>query len=316
MFQKVIHLLAYGAVLFSVVEVYLTLNKLWSRKHIKEVADSISISARTTGMVPGFVFTLNFFFEHQWQGFIDGAIWLGASIVQIMVAAGLWVAGNKNSNVFSLIGQSIGRETKEMFNLAKYLFQVESRHKVIDLLAATALTDKVLKDSEKNFVETLADEWEIEISWDEIMCRFKRADVSALFHMSVEMRKYLELNPGKKEVKLLLQLISELSDQSGHSRPENQYIIDEFGEAFRHYPSKNYFDYYEVQIVPQEKEQHERLLASGVDMKSRFVGAGFTYVLGPFFTENFASHVVSEFEELGYFAAVRVIKNQMEFEKC
>ena len=51
-FQQAIHILAYGVIGFSVVEVYLTLNKLWSRKHIKEVADSISISARTVGMIP------------------------------------------------------------------------------------------------------------------------------------------------------------------------------------------------------------------------------------------------------------------------
>ncbi|MEO9853012.1 MAG: hypothetical protein ABJH72_15960 [Reichenbachiella sp.] len=318
MFQQLIHFLAYGAVLFSVVEVYLTLNKLWSRKHIKEVADSISISARATGMIPGSIFTLNFFFEQQWQGFVDGAIWLGASVVQILVAGGIWVAGNKRHHWLSLIGRSIGHETKEVFNLAKYIFQVESRNKVIDLLAATALTDKILKENEKNFVETLADDWEIDISWDKLMSRFKRADVSALFNFSIEMRKYLELNPGKKEVKLLLELIQELSDQSGHSRPENQYIIDEVGEAFRHYPSTNYDDYFQVQIVPQEKEQHERLQASGAEMRSEYIGSGFTYVLEPFFTRNFADHVVSEFEALGYFAAVRTIDGTAgyELEKC
>lgn len=310
MFQQVIHFLAYGVIVFSVVEVYLTLNKLWSRKHIKEVADSISISARATGMVPGAVFTLNYFFNQQWQGFIDGTIWILASIVQIMIAAGIWVAGNKKMNFVGLIKQSLEKETREVFNLAKSFFPTTEREKIIELLAATALTDKILKDSEKAFVENLAEEWGIEVSWEQMMNRFRKDDVSALFHMSVQMRDYLELNPSKQEVKLLLKLIKRLSDQSGHSRPENQYIIDEFGEAFRHYPSRKYPEHFQVQIVPQAKEQHERLLASGVKMESKYIGSGFTYVLGPFFTLSFSDHVVAEFEELGYFATIKRVTEQ------
>ena len=301
-FQQLIHMLADGVILFSVVEVYLTLNKLWTRRHIKEVADSISISARAIGMIPGSIFTLNYFFAQQWQGVIDGMIWICAAIVQIMVAAGVWVAGNKRSNFFNLLGKSLERETKEVFNLAKYLFNIESREKVIDLLAATALTDKVLNEKEKAFVEQIANEWGIKVSWDEWISRYKKKDVSALFGMSIEIRRYLDLNPTKKELKLMLKVIKQLSDQSGRSGPENQYIIDEFSEAIRQYRSGDYLEYYQVQIVPQEKEQHERLQASDIEMKSRFIGSGFTYLLEPFFTQNYADSVVTEFQELGYFA--------------
>lgn len=304
MLQQIIHFLAYGVIIFSVVEVYLTLNKLWSRKHIKEVADSISISARATGMIPGTVFTLNYFFNEQWQGFIDGSIWIFASFIQIMIAAGFWVAGNKKTNFFSLIRQSLEKETQELFHLARSIFHVKEHQAVIDLLAATALTDKVLKDGEKAFVENLANEWGIEVSWNKLMTRFRKQDVSALFLMSKEIQGYLQLNPSRQEIKLLLKLIKRLSDENGYSRPENQFIIDEFGEAFRHYPSNKYPEHYHVQIVPQEKDQHERLQATGIKMKSEYIGSGFTYILGPFFTHAFADQVAREFQSLGYFAAI------------
>lgn len=307
MFEQIIHFLAYGVIIFSLIEVYLTLNKLWSRKHIKEVADSISISARATGMIPGGVFTLNYFFQQQWQGFIDGTIWIFASIIQILIAAGIWVAGNKKFNFITLVKKSLEKETKEIFNLAKSFFHVEGRQKIIDLLAATALTDKVLKDGEKTFVEDLANEWGIEVSWDKLISRFKKEDVSALFLMSLEMHDYLQLNPSKQEVKLLLKLIKRLSDESGFSRPENQFIIDEFGEAFRYYPSTRYPEHFRVQLVPQEKEQHERLQATGIRMESKYIGSGFTYILGPFFTHAFAERVANEFELLGYFATTRKV---------
>lgn len=307
MFQQIIHFLAYGVIIFSIIEVYLTLNKLWSRKHIKEVADSISISARATGMIPGGVFTLNYFFNQQWQGFIDGTIWIFASIIQILIAAGVWVAGNKKSNFITLIRRSLEKETQEVFHLAKSFFNIKGRQKIIDLLAATALTDKVLKEGEKVFVEDLANEWGIKVSWDKLILRFKKEDVSALFLMSQEMLDYLKLNPSRQEVKLLVKLIKRLSDENGFSRPENQFIIDEFGEAFRHYPSTKYLEYYNVQIVPQEKLQHERLQATGVKMESKYIGSGFTYIFGPFFTRAFADQVADEFEKLGYFATTRKI---------
>lgn len=310
MFEKAIHFLAYGVIIFSVVEVYLTLNKLWSRKHIKEVADSISISARATGMIPGTVFTLNYFFNQQWQGFIDGTIWIIASIIQILIAAGVWVAGNKKAGFIKLVRQSLEKETQEVFHLAKSFFNVKERKKIIDLLAATALTDQVLKDGEKAFVENLANEWGIQVSWEKLIARFKKEDVSALFLMSQEMHDYLRLNPSKQEIKLLLKLIKRLSDENGFSRPENQFIIDEFGEAFRHYPSTTFQEHYQVQIVPQQKSQHERLQASGVKMESKYIGSGFTYILRPFFTQAFADQVAQDFEELGYFAATKKVLAQ------
>ncbi len=310
MFQQIIHVLAYGVLVFTIVEVYLTLNKLWSRKHIKEVADSISISARATGMIPGSVFTLNYFFEGQWQGFIDGAIWLGASVIQIMVAAGIWVAGNRRSGVFGLIKRAIQRESRELNNLAKYIFQVSSRRNILDLLAATALTDKVLESRERDFVDQLAESWGLTVDWETLIARFKKSDISALYNMSIEIRRYLQLNPTKKEIKLLAKFISQLSDESGHSRPENQFIIDECIKAFDHHPISECEAYFQVQIVPQESNQHERLQAASMDMKTKYVGSGLTYILEPVFTLNFAEHIITEFEELGYFATVKRISPQ------
>ncbi|MCP4460094.1 MAG: hypothetical protein GY816_19030 [Cytophagales bacterium] len=305
MFQTLIHFLAYGAIIFSLIEVYLMLNKLWSRKHIKEVTDSISISARVMGIVPATIFTVNYFFEEQWQGVIDGMIWIFAAIMQIVVAAGLWVVGNKNRDIFDLIRRSIKDESKELNNLAKFIFQVSSREKIIDLLAAMALTDKILNDEEKKFVENLASNWEIKVSWDKLIGRFKKKDISALINLSIEMRKYMELHPTKKEFKLLLKCMRQLSDQSGYSRPENQYIIDEFVESYAVHTERIQPDRYQVQVVPQEKEQHEKMHASGVSMTSAYIGSGFTYVFGPIYTQNFAEKVTVEFEELGYFATVK-----------
>lgn len=301
MLKESIEILAFGAIIFSVVEIYLTLNKLWSRKHIQEVAESISISGRLVGMVPCIIFTLNYFLNRQWQGFIDGSLWLAASFVQIMIGAGVWVATNKKWTIMKLLKNALTQETQEISNLAKSLFQKQSHHQLIDLLASVALVDHVVNPKEKEFIENLAIEWEIPISWTLIEDRVCRSEVSPLLVVSEELHNFLEFNPSKKELKLLNKMIQALSEVSGHSKPEDRYILEEFEEAVLRYPSDHYKNYFQIQIVPQEKEQHEQLQTSSLKMKSEFIGSGFTYILGPYFSKNFTEHVLSELREHGYF---------------
>ena len=43
MIEQIVHWLAYGSLAFGGIAAYLQLNKLWARKHLREVAASISI---------------------------------------------------------------------------------------------------------------------------------------------------------------------------------------------------------------------------------------------------------------------------------
>lgn len=304
MLRESIEILAFGAIIFSIVEIYLTLNKLWSRKHIQEVAESISISGRVVGMIPCTIFTLNYFLNNQWQGFIDGTLWLAASVVQIMIGAGAWVATNKKWTTLKLLQNALTKESQEITNLAKSIFKQQSHHQLIDLLASVALVDHIVNPKEKEFIEDLAKEWNIDISWVLLEDRIYRSEVSPLLIVSEELHNFLDFNPSKKELKLLSKMIQALSEVSGNSI--DHYLLDEFEEAVLRYPSHHYKDYYQIQIVPQEQEQHEQLQTSNVKMKSEFIGSGFTYILGPYFSKNFTEQVLKELRDHGYFCTYEI----------
>lgn len=301
--RESVSILAYGAIIFSVVEIYLTLNKLWSRKHIQEVAESISISARVIGMIPCSIFTLNYFLQQQWQGVIDGSLWLIAASIQIMIGAGFWVVTKQKYKLWDLISQSIQRETREVSNLAMSVFQSSSREKLIDLLAAIALLDKVINEEEKLYVEKLAKEWDIPLIWGAHKSRIRNKGVSPHVIVSQELQVYLEYGPTRKEMKLLRQLIKGLLDVSGSVTEDHAFILAEFNEVFKRYPNTQYKQYYQIQVVPQEKEQHEILQGNHIKMKSEYLGSGFTYTIEPFFVEAYADKVVKEFGELGFFCS-------------
>ena len=58
MLEKVVNVLAYGSLFFAASAAYLQLNKLWARKHIAEVAESISIPGILVESIPLFFFGL------------------------------------------------------------------------------------------------------------------------------------------------------------------------------------------------------------------------------------------------------------------
>jgi hypothetical protein len=63
--EKIINLLAYGSLLFAAAAAYLQLNKLWTRKHLAEVAESISIPGILVESIPLFFFGLYFLFKGE-----------------------------------------------------------------------------------------------------------------------------------------------------------------------------------------------------------------------------------------------------------
>ena len=79
MLEQLVNWLAYGSLLVGATAAYLHLNKLWSRKHIQEVADSISISGTLLEAVPILIFGFYFLnlkaeMPHRNHGPEDGSV--------------------------------------------------------------------------------------------------------------------------------------------------------------------------------------------------------------------------------------------------
>jgi len=68
-FQMVVYVLAFASIGFTFTKVYLASNKLWTRKHEIEVAESFSVTGELIGLIPAIIFALNYFFSNSGRVF-------------------------------------------------------------------------------------------------------------------------------------------------------------------------------------------------------------------------------------------------------
>ncbi len=66
LFKLFISIMAYASLGFSFAAAYLKINKIWIRKHIAEVANSVSILGNVFDIIPLTFFSLNFLLVAQW----------------------------------------------------------------------------------------------------------------------------------------------------------------------------------------------------------------------------------------------------------
>ena len=122
MLEQLVHWLAYGSLAIGALSAYLHLNKLWSRKHIKEVAESISISGTLLEALPTMIFGLYFLTRQDPVGVIDSLIWLVAAGGFIMIGSGYWVKGQRREGILRLAWRSLRSERGEVGNLVLSVF--------------------------------------------------------------------------------------------------------------------------------------------------------------------------------------------------
>ena len=84
-FRTIVQYLTIASLLLAAAQIYLTLNKLWSRKHEPVVAESISIMGESLGLVPLLLLTMTFLLDGHWEGVVDGGLWLGAGAITILI---------------------------------------------------------------------------------------------------------------------------------------------------------------------------------------------------------------------------------------
>ncbi|MEH2467867.1 hypothetical protein [Nostoc sp.] len=101
--RQLVFYLAFALLGFTITEIYLRANKLWKRKHEKAVAESISIAAMFLSIVQRIVFSSNYLFASQWQGFIEETLYLSIGTFSVLVGIELWIPGERHKGVFTLL---------------------------------------------------------------------------------------------------------------------------------------------------------------------------------------------------------------------
>ncbi len=294
--------LVHVSLAMTLIRVYLSLNKLWKRKHDRMVAESISIIAMGLGLFTNVFLAVNFIFEKQIYGVLSSIIWILSAVFTIAVGTGLWVEGERTKGIWSLLMQALKLERDEVGDLAKLMFQPADAQEVVNILTQVALIDDVLDDREKEFIESFADSWGIDFTWDSST---RGSGTTSFIALRDSMNGYLSTSPPVTQASQLADLIKVLINIDDEVSSEEELIFAELTGLVDNYIGANTGDIlYDVVVVTQTVEQEESIKTLLPDLTRKPITGGYGYFAGPFYSSRYAEIIRDEYNKLDLFAVI------------
>jgi TRAP transporter TAXI family solute receptor len=311
-------LLAYLAAVLSFIQIYFIINKLWKRKHEKVVAESISISAMFISLIINGSFAFKNLHDGGIPQFSANLMWIAASIISALIGMGLWVASNRGVGFFTLLLKALNLERKEAGDLAKVFFRPSGAAKILEILGRMAMVDEDLDKREKDFIQSFADHWKIEVDWDAIK---KYADEAGDRYDKIKkaMAEYLKTSPQEEQVNQLRDVFNLLVNIDEVVTEEEQVIIDELeGQIAEYLNKEDELEVYRVAVVPQSQEQDDAVSKLLNNLTKEKIAGGYAYLSEPYYSERYAEIISAQYRALHVFSVVvkpKHLKDEAVFKK-
>jgi hypothetical protein len=297
--------LVIASLMLAALQVYLTTNKLWKRKHEKAVAESISIMGEFVGLVPVLLLTIKFAVDGQWQGAVDGLLWMTGATVAVAIGTGMWVEGRRHLGFTRLLKDSIQLERGEVGYLAKSFLRPSGAAHVLRILARVALLDDHLDTREKQFVEGFARSWGIDFHWDIVVAHRGDSPLDFL-PLREEVHAYLATSPPPPQVRQLSDVLHALASIDEEVSEQEKLMLAEIDGMIDSYlkGESEVAPHFAVVLVPQGAEQDQAIAAVLPDLPKRELHGGLVYVAGTYHSFDFAELVSAQYRALNFFTAV------------
>ena len=297
-------MLAYLAAVLSFIQIYFIINKLWKRKHEKVVAESISISAMFISLIINGSFAFKNLHDGGIPQFSANIMWIASSIISALIGMGIWVSINRGVGFFTLLARALNMERKEAGDLAKVFFRPSGADKILEILGRMAMVDDDLDDREKDFIQSFADHWKIEVDWDTIA---KYVDESGDRYDRIKkaMAEYLSSSPQEEQVNQLRDVFNLLVNIDEVVTEEEQLIMDELeGQIAQYLGKENDLEIYRVAVVPQSQEQDDAVSKLLNNLQKEKIAGGYAYLSEPYFSERYAEIISSQYRAIHVFSVV------------
>ncbi len=302
--------MVYFSVLLMAVEIYLTLNKLWKRKHERVVAESISISAKLISLFPISVFTSDFLLKTFTSGnpetylpnIVSNFMLIFFILLQIAIGAGIWVAGQRHKSFFTLFKAALRLEKEEVGDLANSLFHPNSAEKILKVISMVAVADGHLDEKEKSFIKSFADSWSLDVDFKALEKEAK-PDVN-LDMVRQSMVDFLGETPPKELAMQLVDVLNLLVKIDGNVSAKEEMMLEELTGLVNRYiggeNDKSRMMY--VAVVPQSVDQEKSIVNLVPKLIKRPIAGGYAFVTGPFFSEKYAQIICEEYRAFHFFS--------------
>lgn len=290
------------SVAIAAVSNYLIINKLWSRRMKKDVAESISISAALLGLATGFPFLIQFVLVDQnWAAAGKAGIGILTGVVFVTVGAGLWVTEYRGQGFLRLFARALNLERKESVDLLKALVQPAGAKQLIKVFEAMAGVDKHVDAREIEMIQQFAKRWHVDAPDIEEGSAEHAGDVVALRGSVVD---YLKVSPPADQATELLDVLNIFVRADDEVTAEEELVLEEITGMITEYVSDTGDGgAHEVVIVPQNDDQMAAVMSLFPGLEAKTMRGGTVYSVGRFFSARYADVVCDKYISLGLFTA-------------
>lgn len=299
-FQEFIRYWARLSLLLIVVEAYLTVNKIWIRKHEAMVAESVSVSAQLIALTTGLPFVALYIQEGAYEGAVGDGIFLLVNLAMIAIGIGFWVEGRRGLGFWYNLKQSLRTERREAGALAGSLIYPVGASDVLRILLDMALIDGEIDQRERKFIADVALRWDIDFDqlMREVEANPERARAFILLRDSMD--RYLAKSPPAEQVSQLADVLAMLIAIDESISDEEQMMMEELGGMIGNYVSGSGEAGHRVFIAPQNPRQEAALEEIMPDLKKQQLLGGEVLVVGSYHSHAYAQLVCDRYREAGY----------------
>ena len=302
----VVNFLTTFAVLIALINLYLKVNKIWKRKHEKEVADSLSIVALTSEGILYLLWSTSFILSRDWNALADNAIGLVECAFYIIIGSGLFVIQKRASkkSFWQMVKDSLRLERKEAMYLLKTLSGKGQAIQIIKLLKALAWIDDDFNSKEIVLVRNFAKNWNIKLDEHDFINNINNINKSFNERFEIiknDLKDYLAESPPKVQVKQLKDLFHKLITADGKIDKTEDLIIGELDGLILEYLGES-VPLYNVIIIPQEEKHRiyiEKIIKEidpNVDLKSIEIqiDGGFGFLVKKCYSRSYAELLAND----------------------
>lgn len=301
LFLRLIEALLAMSVLIHLISNYLIINKLWSRRAVKEVAESISIWAALLGLATAVPFLFhNALVLQDPSNTLKTGISIVTGIVFVLISSGLFLTEYRGKGFLRLVMGALKLEGRESTDLLKALVQPTGAKELILVFEAMASVDKHIDAREIEMIKQFAHRWKVDPP-DLVEGEAKGKGDVVEIRRSVE--RYLAIRPPAEQAQELLDVLHLFVQADAKVTAEEELVLEELTGMISQYVSGTVGDrsMFEVVIVPQSDEQQGAVkeLLPGVEPK--VARGGTVFSAGHFFSSRYAEAVCEKYIALGLF---------------
>jgi len=301
-FESYIGIVAYASLGFTVAAAYLKVNKIWKRKHNVEVADSVSIVGNVVYIIPLSFFALNYVFMAHWQGLIDSMIWITSGIIYVLIGSRLWVQSQRHKSFWTRLKEVLKLERSEVGDLAKSFFRPSSGEIILEILAHFAYIDRNLTVREQEFIQSFVDTWHMKFDWTAHKKLSTAEQPVSFIETRDEVERYLKTSPPLKQVAQLIDVLHVLVKIDDSVSAQEELILQEVDGLLHSYVNdSDERTKFAVVIAPQNDDQDSAIAALLPDVKKTEVAGGSGYMIGSFYSQDYADVICNQYRALGFF---------------